>query len=63
MSDRATKEEVIARLNEARVALIGAADAMARRYGSSDHVKQICGAAGLISDDWIPAIEEEVEGG
>lgn len=58
--DRATKEEVIARLTEAHTALVGAADAMARRYGSSDHTIQLCGAATLITDDWIPDIEAEV---
>lgn len=58
-ADRATKAEVLARLDEAHVALIGAADAMARRYGSSDRVKQICGAAALITTDWMPTIMAE----
>ena len=59
--DRASKAEVIARLQEAHVALVGAADAMARRYGSSKQVEQICGAARMIIDDWVPAIREEVD--
>ena len=57
--DRASKAEVIARLEEAHVALVGAADAMARRYGSSQQVEQICGAAIMISENWVPAIQEE----
>ena len=56
---RASKAEVIARLEEAHVALVGAADAMARRYGSSKQVEQICGAAIMISEDWVPAIHED----
>ena len=58
-TSRATKAEVLACLEKAHVALVVAAEAMMRRYGSSDHVKQLCGAAAMVSDDWMPAIRKE----
>jgi hypothetical protein len=58
---RATKVEVLALLGDAHVALVHAAEAMTRRYGLSEHVAQLYGAAAMITDDWMPAIRAERE--
>lgn len=59
LQDRATAAEVIARLTDAHAAMIDAAEALSRRYGASEHVIQIFGAAAMIRNDWIPEIKKE----
>jgi hypothetical protein len=62
MIDRATKAEVIASLSTAASYMRAAALTMMRYDGcSSEHVKQIFGAANMITEDWIPEIEGEIE--
>lgn len=53
-----TKDEVISRLEEAHVALLAAAETIAR-YGASEQAAQMAGAATMVSEDWIPAIRAE----
>jgi hypothetical protein len=56
----ATTDEVIEALNAACLALLSAAGAMIRRYGAdTEKVIQLCGAAAMVRDDWIPAIRAE----
>lgn len=57
----ATAEEVIASLDAAHAALLAAAEAVASRYGpGAQQATQLCGAALMISEDWVPAIRAEV---
>ena len=55
-----TDADVIAALNGAHASLIAASVMISRRYGSgTEKAAQLCGAAVMISEDWIPAIEQE----
>lgn len=57
----ATAQEVLAALDEAHAALLSAAEAVAARYGQgAEKALQLCGAALMISEDWMPAIRAEV---
>jgi hypothetical protein len=57
---QATRDEVIAALQAAEVALINASEALARRYGAESRVAtQSAGAARMIATDWIPNILKE----
>ena len=57
----ATAEEVLAALDEAHTALLSAAEAVAARYGQgTEKAVQLCGAALMIAEDWMPAIRAEV---
>lgn len=54
---RTTDADVLKALENANIALLCAAEILARRYGrGTEKAKQLCGAALLISEDWIPAI-------
>lgn len=59
MGDRATKDEVLGRLENVAHAMTSAIDALARRYGSSEQVRQMAGALAMITKDWVPTIKRE----
>lgn len=55
----ATKAEVIASLQCAHVALVNAAKLVASRYGAgSAQATQLAGAAAMIAEDWVPALQK-----
>lgn len=57
--DRATKEEVLTRLDEAHIALVAAGDALSRRFGTCRQAAQVMAAASLITSDWMPEIASD----
>ena len=58
-AEAATEAAVIASLKCAHVALVNAAERVASRYGAGcPKAKQLAGAAAMIAEDWIPAIEK-----
>jgi adenine/guanine phosphoribosyltransferase-like PRPP-binding protein len=60
-TDGATAEAVLAALDAAHVALLDAAVLVAQRYGQgAQQAVQLCGAAAMIAEDWMPAIRAEV---
>jgi len=57
----ATADAVLTALDAAHVALMDAALVVASRYGQGAmQAVQLCGAAAMITDDWMPAIRAEV---
>jgi hypothetical protein len=57
-AEQTTEATVIASLKCAHVALVNAAERVASRYGvGCAQAQQIAGAAAMISEGWIPAIE------
>jgi hypothetical protein len=57
----ATADAVLAALDAAHVALLDAAMLVAQRYGQgAEMAVQLCGAASIITEDWMPAIRAEV---
>lgn len=61
MATAATTEDVLDALDAAHAALMCAAEAMASRYGRGTlKAVELCGAALMISEDWIPSIRAEI---
>jgi hypothetical protein len=57
---QATREEVIAALQAAEIALTNASEALARRYGDKSRAAtEAAGAAAMIATNWIPNILKE----
>lgn len=60
--ERMSAETTIWFLNEAHRAMMTAAKCIAVRYGeNNEYAGQLAGAARLIKDDWIVAIQKEVD--
>ena len=57
---RPTSAEILAVLDHAQTAMFAAAGGLLRRYGPmSENAEELIGAAMMIRDNWMPAIQKE----